>query len=161
MKMLKKIFRRLGRIENIDTLVYVADSKTGLTNSMAEQQQIRISDPVSKGKKEAWNTYYSDELAHTSNVFKGAHVLTLVNEKGPVIGDCFTMEKFRGRSLYPYTLDAITKRLLQGGHEKVFILVAPDNLPSVRGIEKAGFERKYHIRAKRYLLFYFNVNITS
>ncbi len=59
----------------------------------------------------------------------------------PMIGNCFTLPAWRGRGLYPGLLVATCQHLALQGHRRAIITCAPDNLASVRGIEKAGFRR--------------------
>lgn len=59
----------------------------------------------------------------------------------PMIGNCFTDPQQRGRGYYPHLLRAACRRLADEGCRRVIITCAPDNLASVRGIEKAGFRR--------------------
>lgn len=59
----------------------------------------------------------------------------------PMIGNCFTDPQQRGRGYYPRLLRAACHRLADEGYRRVIITCAPDNLASVRGIEKAGFRR--------------------
>lgn len=160
MKKVKKLIRRFSRIEKIDTFVYykTKDQSFQVDNSFpVAGTEIREQTP-GRGKR-SFHTFSDGKLSHISNIFEKAHVLTLINGKGPVIGDCFTVEEYRGKSLYPYTIDKLCQMLFSEGHEIVYILVAPDNIASIKGIEKAGFIKKCRIITNRYLLFYFNVKI--
>lgn len=57
----------------------------------------------------------------------------------PVIGECATPPAYRGRHLYPTMLQLISQDVRQrGGPTEVYILVAPDNTASIKGIERAG-----------------------
>ncbi len=51
-----------------------------------------------------------------------------------------TLPQFRGKGIYPATLIAIQKYLREHGHRRVYICAKHDNLPSIKGIEKAGFK---------------------
>lgn len=59
----------------------------------------------------------------------------------PVISNCFTEPAWRGQGLYPRLLRASCRHLAAQGYLRAVITCAPDNLASVRGIEKAGFRR--------------------
>jgi ribosomal protein S18 acetylase RimI-like enzyme len=59
---------------------------------------------------------------------------------------CLTFPTFRGRGLYPAALSAIQAYLTQQGYQRCFICVKEDNIPSIRGIEKAGFHRLGSLR---------------
>ena len=52
--------------------------------------------------------------------------------------DFFTLDKWRGRGIYPHLLQAIL-RSEQSEAEKFWLGHRADNYPSKRGIEKAGF----------------------
>lgn len=51
-----------------------------------------------------------------------------------------TLPEFRGKGIYPATLIEVQRYLKEQGYKRLFICTKEDNLPSVRGIEKAGFE---------------------
>jgi GNAT superfamily N-acetyltransferase len=57
------------------------------------------------------------------------------------IGPCFTLPQARGLGIYPHVLTVILRSLQQEGFLKALIQAHKDNLPSIRGIEKAGFVR--------------------
>lgn len=50
-----------------------------------------------------------------------------------------TLPQFRGQGLYPAALTRILRFLQGKGCKRAFICVKEDNRPSIRGIEKAGF----------------------
>lgn len=53
--------------------------------------------------------------------------------------DFTTLPKFRGQGIYPRLLQSILQ-YEQPGANRFWIIHAPENLPSSRGIERAGFE---------------------
>ena len=59
----------------------------------------------------------------------------------PMISNCCTDPAWRGQGLYPQLLVTTCLHLAKQGHARAIITCAPDNLASVRGIEKAGFRR--------------------
>lgn len=59
----------------------------------------------------------------------------------PIISNCFTLPAWRGQGLYPRLLRTSCRHLAAQGHRRALITCAPDNIASVRGIEKAGFRR--------------------
>lgn len=79
----------------------------------------------------------------------------------PVIDRSFTQKLYRGKSIFPFTLNYIvhdlqSRRISNG----VYVLVSPTNHASIRGIQKAGFELLAHLQGKRLLgLFVFNKSI--
>jgi RimJ/RimL family protein N-acetyltransferase len=101
-----------------------------------------------------------DILVHRSRVFHSSRLLRNFHFEKPLItiGDCFTDDRYRGKGIYPYVLRKIAK---QYAHTtQVFILVAPDNIPSIKGIEKAGFQFTARLRSFRFLVFYFRKRIS-
>lgn len=59
----------------------------------------------------------------------------------PMIGNCVTFAPYRGKGLYPQLIRAVSDSLASQGFPRAIITCAPDNLASIRGIEKAGFKR--------------------
>lgn len=51
-----------------------------------------------------------------------------------------TLPQFRGKGIYPATLMKIQRYLKENGYKRIFICVKEDNLPSIKGIEKAEFK---------------------
>ena len=84
--------------------------------------------------------------------------VTIYIKKGPAIGECFTNEEFKGNSIYPFVINHIAKEeILKNKQKEVFIIVNSDNISSIKGIEKAGFELYTKIKANRFLFFHYNV----
>ncbi len=114
-----------------------------------------------KGKKK----YFISEnrvSVHISILFSKLNILRLIQKKGPAIGDCYTNPDFRGKSIYPFVINYISKEIFKENKTKeVFIIVNRDNRSSIRGIEKAGFEKFASIKARRWLLFYFKKDIVE
>jgi ribosomal protein S18 acetylase RimI-like enzyme len=65
----------------------------------------------------------------------------------PIICNCVTLPAYRGQGLYPQLLRASCLRLAAQGHRRAIITCAPDNIASMRGIEKAGFHRVKTLRS--------------
>lgn len=59
----------------------------------------------------------------------------------PIICNCATLPEYRGQGVYPLLLEAACRHLAASGFTRVIITCAPDNLSSMRGIEKAGFRK--------------------
>lgn len=91
---------------------------------------------------ELFLAFDGEVIVHESWVF---HDVLLPSQYGfqpaaPVIGDCWTNDNYRGARIYPFMLTTIVNILrCRPGHIKSFILVAPGNTPSIKGIERAGF----------------------
>ena len=68
----------------------------------------------------------------------------------PVVGDCATDPAFRGLHLYPHVLAHIVADVrARGMATEVHVLVSPDNVASIRGIERAGFRLLDRLRGVR------------
>jgi RimJ/RimL family protein N-acetyltransferase len=65
----------------------------------------------------------------------------------PMIGNCYTFPSQRQRGLYTSLLVAICKHLADRRYERVIISCAPDNLVSIRGIQRAGFSQVNLLRS--------------
>lgn len=145
-------FLKYFKTVHIDVLIY----------SMKEADLVALPDigfTIQKDTAAGKQRYFimdGDTFVHQSFVFQKVQMLQLIGKKGPAIGDCLTMGDYKGRSIYPYVINHAARELLKH-HPEVFIIVISDNVPSVRGIEKAGFKLKASIKAKKILLFYFNV----
>lgn len=101
----------------------------------------------------------SNRIVHKSYLFSKVFLLKSIKKRGPVIGDCSTVESHRGQSIYPYVINSIAKDLFNNESEAVFIIVDKNNISSIKGIEKAGFSKLASIVAKRWLWFYFKREI--
>jgi hypothetical protein len=101
-----------------------------------------------------------DILVHRSRVFQSSRLLGNFHISGPLItiGDCFTDDRYRGLGIYPMVLRKIAYEYREKA--QVFILVAPDNIPSIRGIEKAGFQFMGRLTCFRFLIFYLNKSVS-
>ena len=99
-------------------------------------------------------------FVHESFVFPKLHLLKILGKTGPAIGQCATSEKYRGQAIYPFVINRIANEILADkAADEVFIIVNSDNIPSIRGIEKAGFSLYAKVTAKRFLLFYFDKHV--
>jgi RimJ/RimL family protein N-acetyltransferase len=68
----------------------------------------------------------------------------------PVIGYSMTKRRYRGKGIYPHVLSSILRDLKTDRLAScALIIVGPDNVPSIRGIEKAGFHLTSHLRGWR------------
>lgn len=101
-----------------------------------------------------------DILVHRSKIFYGSRLLRnfYINSSLVTIGDCFTDDRYRGLGIYPMVLRRIANEFAD--KVQVFILVAPNNEASIRGIEKAGFQFMGRLTCFRFLIFYLNKSIS-
>ncbi|MGH8542283.1 MAG: GNAT family N-acetyltransferase [Gammaproteobacteria bacterium] len=63
-----------------------------------------------------------------------------LTEKECEIKYCLTRPELRGKGLYPAALQQIQRYLKKQGYQRCYICVKDDNTPSIRGIEKSGFQ---------------------
>ena len=84
-------------------------------------------------------------VAWTSEGFLEIETGVVVREGNCVgIFDCFTMPAHRGKGIYTDTLIRLTSEI-HGRGATAFIAVDPENIRSIRGIEKAGFQPLYRL----------------
>lgn len=150
---MKKLTRYL-RIVEIDILVY---RMTEIGPSPGELPY--VVNEESSTKSVSYAIFDNGKFVHRSFLYAQVHVLKLLGKFGPAIGNCVTSEDYRGQSIYPKMIYRIATGLLGKGVGEIFIIVNSDNIASIRGIEKAGFELFASVKAKRFLLFYFDKKI--
>ena len=74
------------------------------------------------------------------------------------IGPCFTIPTARGKGLYTKVLNYITGDL-HYQNASFYMLVNKNNLPSVKGIERAGFSLIGHAGRTSFLKIYHEVKV--
>lgn len=70
---------------------------------------------------------------------------------GAGIYDCFTIKEFRSRGYYTNALIQMAEEVKSRGARGAYIAVDPNNIPSVKGIEKAGFRPLVRLTRRRRL----------
>lgn len=153
--MIKKIIK-LFKVSSIDLLVY---SMKDLTKFNADIQKYPLQFQTIDENKSRFYIKIDDKVIHESFTYRKLFIQKLIRTKGPTIGDCRTIDSYRGKSIYPYVINYIANLELNNGAKEVFINVSPSNISSIKGIEKAGFNIARTIKAKRFLMFYFSVEI--
>ncbi|MBL8130238.1 MAG: GNAT family N-acetyltransferase [Anaerolineae bacterium] len=133
----------------VDTFLYELNTTSFSPQSFVEE-------PLSVEKREDENrihyiAYFDGHVAHRATLFLRVRLPAQFGYgHHPVIGDCVTDPAFRGRKLYPHMLNFIVQDAYATmGTPIVQILVAHDNLASIRGIERAGFTRIARLRGIR------------
>jgi len=146
---MKKLIKRF-RIIDIDVLIYKMDHfmEFNVPSFKYKIEKSRIKNKWSYTIRE------SDKLIHVSYLYDNIFLLKLVNKNGPVIGDCYTNKQYRGQSIYPQVINKIALETLKQGIQEVFIVVNQENISSIKGIEKAGFNKFAAIKGRRWLWFY-------
>ena len=81
--------------------------------------------------------HYSQGLIDSSSLEINPPVR--IKEDEVYIGFCQTSPEFKGKNIYPAVLQYIIKYAFEKNKKKCFISTSPSLVPSVRGIEKAGF----------------------
>ena len=152
MKKLRKYFR----VVNIDVRIYRMTQTVSI--DLAQVEYELQTKPLPDGKTRYF-MHDQEKFVHSSDVFPKLNILKLLGKSGPAIGDCVTSPAYRGKSIYPLVINRVAAKLLDDGFKEVFILVNSDNISSIRGIEKAGFKLFATIKAKRFLLFYFDKTV--
>ncbi|MCS5488987.1 hypothetical protein [Algoriphagus limi] len=124
-----------------------------------EQIEVAVEGNTLEKKEDEFRIEIKGKLIHRSRVFHKSHLLTSFHFPKPflVIGDCLTDPNYRGMGIYPRTIQyiATTYRL----QKQIFILVSKDNISSIKGIEKAGFQFLVRLKGFRFLGFYLKKEI--
>lgn len=103
-------------------------------------------------------TYFEYQLWRGDNLVSKAEVVSWIPQfpfmprEGLHIGPCVTMKNERGRGYYPYLLYYIVANY---SPIECYMIVSPKNIPSIRGVEKAGFRpfaTGYRTRLGRYVI---------
>lgn len=95
------------------------------------------------------------ELVHTSYVIPKCYKFPFLDKADYEIGPCMTYPLFRGKGYYPMMLRYICSTV--GVQYTTFYMIVDEgNSASIKGIEKAGFERCGEIKVtkftKRYVI---------
>lgn len=157
---MKRLLRRLRPVR-IDELLYEMPVEAALAlgdpdfevahHTWERPSGIPSVDRGLSPSRECYRVEAKGQTAHLSWLHKEVRLPRRFGFDGsvPVIGDCHTPERFRGRSIYPQVLRFIARDVARRTSKPVYILVSPDNAASVRGIEKAGFRRLARLRGTR------------
>ncbi|MDN3204735.1 hypothetical protein [Algoriphagus sediminis] len=115
--------------------------------------------PVTEKAKDVFVFEDKGKQAHKSKIFRGSRILKSFGYKTPIlcIGDCETPEEYRGKSLYPKMLRYLYTKFQN--EAEIFILVAPNNMASIRGIEKSGAKKDARIKCLKIGPIYLNKEI--
>ena len=109
---------------------------------------------ISKGKAQIFYIEKDGAIIHSSMLVPKCRKFPFLNEHDYEIGPCFTDEKFRGMGIYPTVLNYICSNI--GTDDSSFyMIISPENISSIRGVEKVGFERRGNTKttfSKKYIL---------
>jgi RimJ/RimL family protein N-acetyltransferase len=133
---------RKGGMEDIDLIVEVLNDK----DEAVVRKQIEYF--FDKGG-ELFLAFSEGKLAHVARLYNypgicEVHPLEVgpfikLKEDEAYIGHCRTHPKFRGKNIYPVVLQHIMRYVAEKNKNRIFITVSPGNLPSIKGLKKAGF----------------------
>jgi RimJ/RimL family protein N-acetyltransferase len=107
-------------------------------------------------------------LAHYSWVqLSGAHPITEAGVAVPVgngefwIYHCTTVDWARGRGIYPATLERIVNDHFEAGYHTAWIYTSRENIPSQKGILRAGFAQVATLGSLRVGSHYYRMGRTN
>ena len=140
---------------NLDKLVLVQSDNFGSKETeIVEREVLTDHNFAYREALQADDLLYAatDEFGHVSAygfVLFDSFYKRILGESNqvPMIGNCFTFPQNRSRGLYTSLLVSISDHLNSQGYCRVIITCAPDNLASVRGIQKAGFLKVSTLRS--------------
>lgn len=108
---------------------------------------------ITLGKARVYCYRYNGELVHTSYVVPKCYKFPFMNNCDYEIGPCFTYPKFRGNGYYPQMLKYICSSACQP-NSVFYMIVDENNISSIKGMEKAGFQKCGNIKKTRILKRY-------
>lgn len=118
-------------------LILEKSSPLGLFKDLKNWQQNFFFYAFSKKKYLKLRLFKNGEEAHYSYVSYKSYRFPFMRESDIMIGPCYTFDNFRRNGLYLKTLETIINNF---PNECFWIFAHENNLPSLRVIEKAGFE---------------------
>lgn len=119
----------------VDLLLYVFSRNTDLPDPVNKDFPFSID---FSEKDSQYIIEQNGEIIHRSKLFTTSLLLKNFGYKQPfvAIGDCFTDDNYRGQGIYPNVINHILTEF--ANTHDLYMLVAPTNIPSIKGIEKAG-----------------------
>ena len=92
------------------------------------------------GKAQIYYIQNGNNIIHTSYVIPACAKFPFMDKFDLEIGPCYTYPAFRGMGIYPKVLTEICRKRADAVLS-FYMIVDEANLPSIKGIEKAGFVR--------------------
>lgn len=83
-----------------------------------------------------YQLWRDDKLVSKAEVVSWIPQFPFMPKNGLHVGPCFTIKDERGRGYYPYLLNRI---VLDNPSKECYMIVSPKNIPSTKGVLKAGF----------------------
>jgi RimJ/RimL family protein N-acetyltransferase len=75
--------------------------------------------------------------------------IRILDKDSIAIYDCYTPPEFRERGYYTESLIRMLRQIRDAGAARALIAVDPDNIPSIKAIERAGFQPLYNLTVNR------------
>lgn len=99
-------------------------------------------------KNQCYAVVENGRIVHSTWLFENTLLTKQLGEYNVyTAGDSFTLEKYRGKGIYTNVLKAIVASC----NKDIFIYVEPNNIASIKAIEKAGFCKRYSFIMIRFL----------
>lgn len=108
---------------------------------------------ISQGKACVYYLLDGNRTVHTALVVPKCAKFPFLGKNEYEIGPCVTSPDYRRKGSYAYVLEHITTSLEYEG-SRFYMIVTDTNIPSVKGIEKAGFEACGTVKKSRFLKIY-------
>ena len=104
---------------------------------------------ITRGRICVYYCFDGQIKVHQAYVMKKCFKFPFMKKGDIHIGPCATPEEYRGQGIYPAVIRKITEDFgLQTDGKTGYMIVEESNLPSIKGVEKAGF-RKCGVLARR------------
>lgn len=104
------------------------------------------------GRYVEYQLWRGEKLVSKAEVVSWIPQFPFMPKNGFHVGPCVTIKDERGRGYYPYLLSKIVE---DNSSRECYMIVNPKNIPSTRGVEKAGFRSfatGYRTRLGRYVI---------
>lgn len=104
-------------------------------------------------RAQVYGLFDGNVCVHTSLVVPSCYKFPFLGSFDFAIGPCFTAKPYRRKGCYRYVLEHITADRMHPD-ATYYMIVSNTNTASVKGIEKAGFERCGCVKKSRFLKVY-------
>lgn len=145
---LKRIMKSL-RPNHVDFVLYEAQ-----VGSYEPQRCAKVELEIKKSQERGivhYDVFVKGDFAHRSDLRCDNYLpLQFGYGRYPIIGDCVTNPQYRGLGIYPHVLGYIIRDVQSSQEaERLFVLVAPNNTASIKGIERAGLKQVARLKGLR------------
>jgi len=82
---------------------------------------------------------YLSQVSNDGFTIPGRASVIFTDAAEAYVGNCVTLDEYRGMGVYPRGLSELGSRLKQEGRRWLYLYVERENLSSIRGVQKAGF----------------------